>query len=219
MRESPFAFVRDSLLGAPWVYRTTQAILATPMVRRFNQILASKGVTEDVSLNVLDVGCGPGDYSAWYRGRYTGLDLSEEYIREASRKMPERTFVVADATTFQLTERSFDVAVSVGLYHHLSDDMTVRSIERVLSHLKADRDFHVFDAVLPRSFWVNPPGFVLRKMDRGQFVRSRDQYARLLERVGASVVHTEFGRGGLLDFIYYVVRSPKMPAASEGRPA
>ena len=90
--------------------------------------------------------------------------------------------------------------------------MTVRSIERVLSHLKEDRDFHVFDAVLPRRFWVNPAGFVLRKMDRGQFVRTREQYTQLLERVGPSVIHTEFGRG-LLDFIYYVVRSPKRHAS------
>lgn len=213
MKESLFAFVRDSLLRAPWVYRTTQAVLATPIVRRFNQILASKGVTQDVSLNVLDVGCGPGDYSAWYLGRYTGLDLSKEYIHEASQKMPDRTFVVADATTFELTPSSFDVAVSIGLYHHLSDDMTVRSIERVLSHLKEGCDFHVFDAVLPRRFWVNPAGFVLRKMDRGRFVRTREQYRQLLERLGPSVIHTEFGRGGLLDFIYYVVRRTKQHAS------
>ena len=150
---------------------------------------------------------------AWYMGRYTGLDLSQEYIDEASRKMPERTFVVADATTFELTPRSFDVAASIGLYHHLSDDMTVRSIGRVLSHLKEDRDFHVFDAVLPRRFSVNPAGFVLRKIDCGQFVRTREQYTQLLERVGPSVIHTEFGRGGLLDFIYYVVRSPERHAS------
>lgn len=80
----------------------------------------SLGVLGEVSgLDVLDLGCGTGYFSAWLarRGaRVTGVDLSPEQLRTARRCQDEFDvhfdLVEADAEALPLVDRSFDLVVS-----------------------------------------------------------------------------------------------------------
>jgi SAM-dependent methyltransferase len=74
--------------------------------------------------DVLDVGCGPGFYSAAMAERgatVTGLDGSADMVRIAERTVGERgRFVQHDLEQpLPLADASFDLAVMALVYHHL----------------------------------------------------------------------------------------------------
>lgn len=197
--------IKDRILQFPTFYKLVQQVLAGPLVKQVHDMLDASNVTSDVHCRVLDVGCGPGQYAKWYKGNYTGVDLSEDYIQAALRNMREKEFFVADACDFNLPNKDFDAAVSIGLYHHLSDEQVKRSIACVLGHLRKSGKYYVFDAVLPRSFFANPLGYILRKNDRGRYVRHADYYKEMLEGFGFNIEACLIGRAGLLDYISYII--------------
>ena len=196
----------QKLMNVPAVYRSVQDALAAPLIRDVRAHFHAAHITADTHLHILDVGCGPGHSSSWFSGQYTGVDLSPEYINHAKASFPGKNFIIGDASNFDLTEKNFDVAVSVGLYHHLPDAAVLQSLSTVLRHLKPDGQFHVVDAILPNHFWDNPAGYVLRKLDRGRFVRTPSAYRAMVESSGLTIVNYCEGRGGLLDYVYFVVR-------------
>jgi ubiquinone/menaquinone biosynthesis C-methylase UbiE len=58
---------------------------------------------------VLDVGCGPGDVTAYLAERgldVSGVDLSPRMIAHARRRHPDQQFAVASATELNLTDSS-----------------------------------------------------------------------------------------------------------------
>jgi len=71
---------------------------------------------------VLDVGCGNGrflDLLGEKKIDYTGVDNSEEQIREAQKKYPDRNFLVADALNLPFPDDSFDKVFLIAVLHHI----------------------------------------------------------------------------------------------------
>ena len=74
---------------------------------------------------VLDLGCGNGrligaldkanlDYD------YLGVDFSQNLISEATKKFPNKNFLVADMSNFDFKENSFDMVFMIASFHHLA---------------------------------------------------------------------------------------------------
>ena len=167
------------ILEHPAVYRMAQCIFApgaeTVLCRRLKEIHESLPPHSEI----LDVGCGPESWLFRLGLKPTGLDLSESYIAEWVKKGARGVVGSADALPF--AEASFDGVWSIGLLHHLPDDVVQRVMSECARVCRRNGGYAVvLDAVLPKSAWCRPLAWWIRRMDRGQFMRTEEQLQRLL---------------------------------------
>ena len=133
---------------------------------------------------LLDIGCGPGALLNYLPNiTYIGLDRNEAYIAQAKRVYGGRgNFVCDDVANFDAHRFPLaDVAVAIGLLHHLDDDLSRELLSAVATTLKpggrlitADPCFHPGQSPIIR--------FVVAH-DRGQNVRNFAQYGELVRSV------------------------------------
>ena len=102
----------------------------------------------------LELGCGNGATSKHIASNYnlnvTGVDLDPEQIELAQRnvkELPNCRFLIGDATQLPFQDNHFDIVLSFGVMHHISNWVDVlREIARVL---KAEGYFIYWDLVYP----------------------------------------------------------------------
>lgn len=95
-----------------------------------------KGVA--VGARILDIGCGPGQFSRYMSVRgyaVDGIDLAPEMIKLATKTAPEATFAVMDMRTLAFPEATFErILAAFALIFVSSDEVvpTLREFARVL---------------------------------------------------------------------------------------
>jgi ubiquinone/menaquinone biosynthesis C-methylase UbiE len=114
--------------------------------------------------NFLEVGCGNGAASKHIAKKYllnvTGVDVDPEQIQLAQENIndiPNIHFWEADATNLPFPDNDFDIVLSFGVMHHISNWLdALREIKRVLKpkgyFIYADIIFTELIARLGRSF-------------------------------------------------------------------
>ena len=138
---------------------------------------------------LLDFGCGNGRLAPLVRGaNYIGVDSNPSYIDDARRKYGSANveFICADLLNLgDLDIAPVDSVLSIGVLHHLDDEVAEAGVRSALSILKPggvlftmDPCFEPSQASLAR---------VLMALDRGRFVRHPAEYRRLVERAGGTV--------------------------------
>jgi SAM-dependent methyltransferase len=167
-----------SILSSPAVYSAFQNLIGA---RRGRGLLYREYIRAKAGDVLVDVGCGPGDILEHVDPavRYVGLDLSQAYIAAAKRAHGDRaSFHCADIA--QLPADAIppcQVAIAIGLLHHLDDDQARRLIAHLYDRLAPGGRLVTLDG----AFW---PGqsrvarFLISK-DRGQNVRSGEGYRDL----------------------------------------
>lgn len=75
--------------------------------------------------SILDYGCGLGDFYKYLSMRfknfqYTGIDITEEFIKRASASHPDVEFIQGDIG--QIAERNFDYIFASGVFSYNVDD-------------------------------------------------------------------------------------------------
>lgn len=74
---------------------------------------------------ILDVGCGNGrllellDETAL---AYTGIDFSDNMLKEAKRLHPDKNFILADALNLPFPDQSFNAVTSFAVLHHIPSE-------------------------------------------------------------------------------------------------
>ncbi|MFC1664432.1 class I SAM-dependent methyltransferase [Pseudomonadota bacterium] len=191
----------DHLMGFPCLYAAVQNTIAAGLHRDVKTRLCNV-IPDQKGVKILDIGCGLGDYSILFRQSvYTGLDWDERYIKRASAHYGRKgiTFVVGDAAQISFPAGHFAYCFSVGLYHHMSDEAVVASLSEAL-RVAGPGKVTILDAIYPlRGNW---PGYLLRKLDRGKFVRAFEAYSKLLND-HFSMQEISAHRAGVFDYIYY----------------
>jgi ubiquinone/menaquinone biosynthesis C-methylase UbiE len=128
---------------------------------------------------ILDVACGPGAFSVLFPPEsYHGVDINKRYIAYAERHY-RGSFRVMDARDLQFEDGSFDDALVFGLLHHLDDEdakTVLRSLSRVLK--PGGRALVIED--IPTESKLNLIGHLIHRVENGRFIRSADEYRRLL---------------------------------------
>jgi SAM-dependent methyltransferase len=166
----------NALIARPLTYRLWQAPFAD---RKIHPILVHNDLAQ--VRRVLDVACGPGTNTKYFRGvDYLGVDWNEDYIRHATRRHGPH-FVCADVTDPRFAVAgTFDFILVNSVLHHLSDAEVGILLEKLVPLLSREGSVHVLELVLPPA-----PGVagLLARLDRGKYARPLAEWHRLLAKV------------------------------------
>lgn len=126
----------------------------------------------------LDVGAGFRSRLSDGVGAPIAVDISLTRLRAARRDGARP--VVATATRLPFANGAFAMTASIGLLHHLSDDearIAIREMRRVTTR---GGTAIVIDAVLPERPWNRPLAWLIRRADRGHWMRDQGSLDVLL---------------------------------------
>lgn len=132
--------------------------------------------------DVLDVGCSTGTCAGTVvdmeRHRYTGVDVVPGYVAIASRRHPGGRFLAADARSLRFADAAFDLALYIGVLHHMDDETARACLKETRRVLRPEGSILIAEPVFTPGRWVS--SFLLR-MDRGRHIRDEAGYRALFE--------------------------------------
>jgi SAM-dependent methyltransferase len=177
MKSNNFFF---RLLSIPFFYKLSQGILAPkgPMDLQAKMRKLVKQLPKGE--NFLAVGCGPSSW-LWHQDQHPiGLDLNFSYVKAFKAERGES--VTGSAETLPFLSSTFDGVWSFGLLHHLPSSIAEKAIKEIYRVTCPGGYCVVFDAVLPEAIWRRPVPWLIRKIDRGRFMRTQEELESLLSQ-------------------------------------
>ena len=175
------------LLSHPLVYRSFQNALGANRARK---VFATEYVRPMTNQKILDIGCGPADILMYLPDvHYTGVDLSEKYIRQAAKHFGDRgNFFVCDLRELAIQAHEyFDIIVTSGFLHHIADNHVKELFLMAKSMLKNGGRLITIDPC----YTADQPMLAkyLMAKDRGRYVRDAAGYLSLARDVFPQVTH------------------------------
>jgi len=175
------------VLARPWAYRL---FFRTIGAHGRSRVLVRDHIRPRKHDRVLEIGCGPGTIVPFLPDvEYVGFDSNEAYIIEARRRFPRGRFVCERVSEYTLPERGyFDIALALGILHHLDDAEARRLFQIAHEALKPGGRLVTLDGV-----WTSDQSGATRYLlarDRGRFVRSEKAYLDLAGPLFANVKST-----------------------------
>ena len=132
--------------------------------------------------HVLDFGCGTALFAPVFRDaklEYYGYDIDERLIAYANRLYDRGRFTNSQDDLRAV--RPFDLILANCCFHHMDDVTLAEELVRIESLLNLTGILLVIDILLPRedSFL---PRKLFRKLERGAYVRTLEDYRTLIEK-------------------------------------
>lgn len=120
--------------------------------------LIAKHIKPNPEQKLLDVGCGSGISTRFWKCKRTGIDTSQELIKIARQKDAEGDYLIASAEKIPFPDDLFDIVTSVTAVHNFRD------IERGLREIKRVAKEKVVLSVFKESAKVNEIRTLIRKL-------------------------------------------------------
>jgi SAM-dependent methyltransferase len=166
------------VLSLPSVYNLFQKLVGA---ERCREILATDYLQTRGRLRILDLGCGTAEILGHLplTVDYTGYDISEKYIRTARKRFGARgSFHAKSFTRSELQpSSSFDLAIGIGLLHHLDDGEAAELLSLVQDILNPGGRFVSLDPCFSEN--QSALARFIIKCDRGRHVRTAPEYRAL----------------------------------------
>ena len=169
-----------------WLIKHT---LSAPLAFEIQQKLCNNysGVTKEFSgiidkspIRILDIGCSTGTCAGniidMTANEYVGVDISEEYIRIAQQRYKDGSFRALDARQLPFEAGSFDVAMFIGVLHHMDDQLARDCLLSVSRVIKSSGKVIVAEPVFTQGKHLSN---LLLSWDRGEFIRDDAGYKSL----------------------------------------
>lgn len=166
-----------TLLSNPFVYELFQNIMGADKARKS---IVSEFIEPYLVNNILDIGCGPAEILTYLPNvNYYGFDISNAYIERAKIKYGEKgKFFTKYLDTEDLNWLpKFDLVLMLGVLHHMDDNVATDILSIAHNALKSEGRLLTIDPVYDdRQSYI--ARFLVSK-DRGQYVRTREEYLLL----------------------------------------
>ena len=169
-----------TILEIPIIYKISQFILA-PGSRKlvFNQLKPYLSKNRD--LKCLDVGCGPLSKCNEFGIYPDGIDLSKDYIEKFNQSGSGNGYV-SSSEVIPFDDNTYDIVYCFALLHHLDDKALLKTVSEMIRVAKKNGKIVITDAIYPKNKWDNILAHVIRKYDRGKYVRTEDRLTQLLNK-------------------------------------
>jgi SAM-dependent methyltransferase len=201
----------DLVLRHPAVFALQQGVCNnySAIRREFADVFDRQG------LRILDIGCSTATCAAsavdMEANAYTGIDVNTKYVAFARRRYPRATFLVMDARRMTFEPASFDVAMFVGVIHHMDDDRVRDCLTEVRRVVAPGGRVIVAEPVFTPGRWFS--NFLL-SLDRGRFIRDVAGYRALLD--GVTIERQRFFNFSAHRFCSFVLKTPTVhPKATD----
>lgn len=168
-----------SILSSPSVYDTLQKLIA-PGRKQKTQAFVDRLVGARPGDRVLDLGSGTSSILEYLPGvDYHGFDISAPYIEAARAKFGDRGTFEARMLTEEAAAKMqpFDICLSLGVLHHLDDEAATALFRTAYAALQPGGRLLTMDPCYADG--QNPIARFIISMDRGQNIRTREQYLAL----------------------------------------
>lgn len=170
------------ILDKAFIYNISQKILAPGDKGQMKDLL-NDAIRPYRYSAVLELGAGTGAYSPKDFTNCSVTDINHAYLKNGkSGSMP----VCCDATKPAFKPDTFDLVFSMGLSHHLSDMEYRHLLNSVTTILKKNGVFMVLDNIWPTNK-INPIAYLIRRFDRGKYIRTASQQEKILSGYFATV--------------------------------
>jgi ubiquinone/menaquinone biosynthesis C-methylase UbiE len=158
------------------------------IINRAEKLLQMVDVKENQKY--LEVGCGVGAVCRYvatkYRCDVTGVDVDPEQIKaaqESCRDIPNVSFQKADATGLPFPDKDFDIVLSFGTTHHISN--WVNALGEIRRVLKPGGHFIYYDLV-----YTEPLAKLGRSLSRNYGIVTMPELDSFTRTNNLSKVHT-----------------------------
>lgn len=212
---------RFELPGTALVRSLVEWALKNPVVFELQQRLSNDyknvraefaGILDGNDLHILDVGCSTGTCAGQIidmaANAYTGIDVVSRYIEIAQGRHPRGTFIAMDARCMPFPKEDFDVAMFVGVLHHMDDGLAAECLAEVRRVIRPGGCVVVAEPVFtPGKLFSN----LLLSLDRGRYIRDEAGYRGLFD--GYEVMRQRFFRLSAHRFCSFVL-TPKTDEAT-----
>lgn len=167
--------------------------------RKQKQLIGETIAKDSEGKKILDIGCGTGAFAPLFNDKnYFGIDILPVYIEHA-KKHCKGSFDVMDATNLKFPNNHFDRILIMAVLHHLNEKDANRVIQEALRVLKPDGQMLIMeDAKIPRL-----ENFIVRfvqSFDKGEFIRTPENYEKLALPYFKLKSKTEFRNGACIYF-------------------
>jgi SAM-dependent methyltransferase len=165
------------LLNFPVIYSLSQKILA-PGVGYLCQ-KHYKNIFSESRDRILDIGCGPLLTTPAPDGITVGIDINPLYVKKY-RNNKNRLGLVCLSNSLPFDDDIFDETRCVGLLHHLSTESASSTIMEMIRCTRAEGQITIIDSVWPLKPILRPAAWLIRRFDRGKWVRTEDELLKLV---------------------------------------
>ena len=170
-------------LASPIAFKTFQSLFGAP---RCHKRFIREMVRPLHGERIFDVGCGAGASMPYLPEsvEYVGIDISAAYVAKAKADFGSRgRFICADVTTLDSALLgTFDRAFAFGVLHHLSNEMAAQMVGFVRRVMRPGGCFVTIDPC--RVPAQHPVAKFLIDNDRGKYIRTEEEFARLVSTLG-----------------------------------
>ena len=173
------------LLSAISLIISVSLLVGAPVTEKKGDVNIKRMLKELIvkkNLSILDIGCGPGNMIKYLSfNKYFGFDSDKKYISYASKKYKDCNFFCEIFSKSSINKiDKVDVVMLFGLLHHISNNEALELLENVKLTLKKNSKIVILDPVFIES--QNPIAKFLIKNDRGNFVRTADEYQEIFKQ-------------------------------------